>query len=167
VGCSLYATTQAAARCQQFCRVSNVLQNFLSYSDCSSVTSILLTTHKAPGTDHGNTVLQFRLAVSHPFYKPPTKPLVQTTVTQYYNSDWQSHIHSINLPQSPGTDHGNTVLQFRLAESHPFHKPPTKPLTPPPLTPSTYCVWWLSKGIVILCYHGLYQGLCGRFMEWM
>ena len=121
VGCSLYATTQAAARCQQFCRVSNVLQNFLCYSDCSSVTSILLTTHKAPGTDHGNTVLQFRLAVSHPFYKPPTKPLVQTTVTQYYNSDWQSHIHSINLPQSPGTDHGNTVLQLRLAVSHPFY----------------------------------------------
>jgi len=72
------ATWGKAAWCQQFCWVSNVLQNFLCYSDCSSVTSILLIAHKAPGTDHGNTVLQFRLAVSHPFYLLPTKLLVQT-----------------------------------------------------------------------------------------
>ena len=95
------ATWGEAAWCQQFCWVSNALQNFLCYSDCSSVTSIILIAHKAPGTDHANTVLQFRLAVSHPFYKPPTKPLVQTTVIQCYSSDWQCHIHSINLPQSP------------------------------------------------------------------
>ena len=53
-----------AAWYQQLCWVSNVLQNFLCYSDYSSVTSIVLIAQKAPGTDHGNTVLQFTLAVS-------------------------------------------------------------------------------------------------------
>jgi len=81
---SCACATWEAAWCQQFCWVSNVLQNLLCHSDCSSVTSILLIAHKAPGTDHGNTVLQFRLAVSHPFYKhthtrththPPTPSL--------------------------------------------------------------------------------------------
>lgn len=87
--CACATWAGVAAWCQQLCWVSNILQNLLCYSDYSSVTSILLIAQKAPGTDHGNTVLQFRLAVSHLFYKPPTKTLLQTMVTQSYNSLWR------------------------------------------------------------------------------
>jgi len=111
-----YATTQAVL-CLCHMRRGSLVSTVLLSQQCSTKLFVLFRFQQChihstdcpqcPGTDHGNTVLQFRLAVSHPFYKRPTKPLVQTTVISITIQTGSVTSIQLTAHKAPGTDHGN------------------------------------------------------------